>query len=175
MTLLLPADNPIALPATRDFRVRQPQPSDRAAIEAMYARCSPASRYKRFHGGVPTLPARYLDATVAGIAHAHDALVAVSSGPVGTVHALASAAPTGEPLTIEVGTLVEDAWQRRCVGRLLLDGLLGRAARRGMCFARFEVLYENGWLADALAARLEVVDVRWDTGELSVLCRLPSA
>jgi GNAT superfamily N-acetyltransferase len=171
MTLLLPADDTIAAFAWREFAVRQADPADRAAIEAMYTRCSLDSRYKRFHGGLPALPARYLDAALAGDPYCHDALVAVSAA--GSVVALASAAPTTEPCTIEVGTLVEDGWQRRGVGRMLLDALLERAGERGMEFVRFEMLYENGWLADSLAARLGIADLRWDDGELSLLCRLP--
>jgi GNAT superfamily N-acetyltransferase len=84
----------------------------------------------------------------------------------------ASAGPTGEPGTIEVGTIVEDAWQRVGVGMKLLDELLARAAGRGLTQVRFELLWENGWLADVLARRLGVTDLEWSDGELSLLCPL---
>lgn len=106
---------------TRGFEVRSPPPADRDAIEAMSGRCSLESRFKHFHAGVPRLLARYLDAARAGPPHEHDALIAVSS-QTGAVVALAGAAPTREPLTIEVGTLVEDAWRRLDVEALSWDG-----------------------------------------------------
>jgi GNAT superfamily N-acetyltransferase len=170
MTVLLDADTTHGSAIT----LRRPTPADRDAIEAMYARCSRDSRYRRFHGAVPMLARSYLDAVTAGRPEVHDALIAVSGG---TVIGLASAAPNGEPQTVEVGTLVEDAWQRHGVGRDLLLALLTAAACRGMRYVRFEVLYENGWLAEALARLLDEVEVEveHDGAEISLLCRIPAS
>jgi GNAT superfamily N-acetyltransferase len=150
--------------------LRRPTRADRAAIEAMYERCSTDSRYRRFHGAVPRLAASYLDAVTAGDPYAHDAFVAETGG---RIVALASAAPNGERHAIEVGILVEDRWQRRGVGSDLLGALLDAAAARGLRYVRFEVLYENGWLAELLARTLGKVSVEHDGGEISLLCRIP--
>ena len=151
------------------FTVRRPIPADRPGIEAMYERCTLDSRYKRFHGIVPVLPKRYLDACLAGAPDQHDAVVAVAGG---RVVGLASAAPNGESHTIELGSLVEDAWQRLGVGRALLQALLTNATARGVRQVRFEVLYENGWLAAELAKQLDVVESSQGGGEISLLCRI---
>jgi GNAT superfamily N-acetyltransferase len=169
MTLLLGADPGSAV---APHALRRPTPADRSAIEAMYARCSLDTRYRRFHGAVPFLPATYLDACTAGNPAEHDALIATAAGQV---VGLASAAPNGEPGTIEVGALVEDTWQRQGVGRDLLAALLLNAASRAVRQVRFEVLFENGWLAAALARTLDVVHLDNDGTELSLLCRIPRA
>jgi L-amino acid N-acyltransferase YncA len=117
-------------------------PGDRTALEAMFARCSLQTRYRRFHAPVAAIPARYLAAALAGRPD-HYALVAAA--PSGEVVALASACAT-EPGTVEVGILVEDASQGRGLGGFLLRLLVEHARRRGVRVITAVILREQPWI-----------------------------
>jgi GNAT superfamily N-acetyltransferase len=148
--------------------VRQAVTGDRAALEAMFGRCSRETVYQRFHGYMTAIPAAYLTEALAGVPE-HFALV-VADGP--GVVALAScrkgepggavgrAAPTGAdapaggdaPTGAELGILVEDGWQRCGLGRLLLRRLIEHADSRGLSILHAQVLEEQAWLERLLGA-----------------------
>jgi GNAT superfamily N-acetyltransferase len=60
--------------------------------------------------------------------HADRSLVALAEGKI-VGHALYAGGPDGEA---EVAVVVEDGWQSRGIGKLLLSGLARRAAGRGV-------------------------------------------
>src|SRR5215469_246789 len=64
-----------------DLLVRPSEPGDRAALEAMFQRCTPQTVYRRFHGQVKAFPAAYLTEALAGVP-AHFALVACEGSRV---------------------------------------------------------------------------------------------
>jgi hypothetical protein len=57
--------------------VRPTVAGDRAALEAMFQRCSPATVFRRFHGQVRAFPRAYLDEALSGT-DAHYAVVCYS-------------------------------------------------------------------------------------------------
>ena len=93
--------------------------------------------------------------------------------PGGTV-ALASCRLVDEGAA-ELGLLVEDAWQRRGLGSLLLGGLAAHARAAGLRVLRAQLLAEHAWIAGLLrpygACR---VASTWD-GVLNVTVRLGAA
>jgi GNAT superfamily N-acetyltransferase len=154
VTGLLPADSsPIgtpviaAAPATADSRsliVRPAMAGVREALAAMYRRCGPASRYQRFHAPLRELPAEHLRAVTTpedGV----DALIVAHAADASRPLALGSA-HTGAPGVVEVGLLVEDDWQRRGIGSLLLRSLLDRARPRGAVALTATVLGDQRWV-----------------------------
>jgi GNAT superfamily N-acetyltransferase len=126
--------------------VRRAAPGDRQALTEMMDRCSPQTRYLRFHGHVAAFPARYLTEALAGHPD-HVALVACA-GP-GHVVALASCRAAGDG-TAELGVLVEDAWQRLGIGGALLGELVRHARRDGVPMLAAQVLGEQSWIGRLL-------------------------
>jgi GNAT superfamily N-acetyltransferase len=107
--------------------VRPARPNDAAGLDALMARCSLETRYRRFFVPVREMPAEYRDGVLAGDPDRHDALVVAQ--PTGEIIALASL--VAAPVAAELGVLVEDGWQRRGLGTALVHELVARARNRG--------------------------------------------
>ncbi|MFB9835973.1 GNAT family N-acetyltransferase [Actinoallomurus acaciae] len=134
--------------------IRAVRPEDAAALAAMFGRCSRETRYRRFHGPVTEIPAFYLRHCLDG---RHRAFVAGPPGAGGLV-GLASAGPVpGDPSVHEVGVLVEDAWQRRGVGGLLLARLFTDAHVAGVERVRLELCRSQPSLVAYVCAHMGVV------------------
>jgi len=125
--------------------LRPPASCDLLRITAMWERCSIATRIARFHAPVRYIPASYLE-TVLSNPSTH--LVA-STGRAGAVVALASLVPGGGG-SAELGVLVEDAWQRRGIGRRLVTHLIAAASARQITELTASVLAQNAQVADLL-------------------------
>jgi len=108
--------------------IRAVEPTDAEALARMMSRCSPRTRYLRFHGVVTEIPPAYLRRCLSG---EHTALVAeVDAEIVG----LASIGPVVEEP--EMAVIVEDGWQGRGVGRELVAALV---AKTGVAVVRMEL------------------------------------
>lgn len=137
---------------------------DRAALEALFAACSPQTVRLRFFGRLRAFPPEYLAAVLAGRPAAHDAVVAHRDGdrtPLVGMASLSAATPADDlppmctPATTGVlGVLVADAWQRQGVGTAMITSLLDRARERGVHHVLASVLPGRSSLLAALARRL---------------------
>ena len=146
--------------AVESVLVRPARPGDAAALNRMVARCSPRTRYERFHGVVEEIPPEYLRRCLHG--DGQEAVVAETV--TGELAGLASTGPVpGEPAGCELGVLVEDRWQRKQIGRLLTSELLDRARARGLRFVRLELCRLQPGLLDYVVTHLPVVG-RQDAG-----------
>jgi GNAT superfamily N-acetyltransferase len=114
-------------------------------ITAMWERCSLASRIARFHAPVRKIPASYLRTM---LSDPSTSLVAVR-GQAGAVVAVASLVPAGGS-SAELGVLVEDAWQRRGIGRQLVTRLIAAASASQVTELTAAVLAENARVAELL-------------------------
>lgn len=111
--------------------IRTVQAEDAAALTRMMTRCSPKTRYERFHGVVTEIPPAYLRRCLTG---EHTALVVEEHAEI---VALASIGPAVEPPDVpEVAVIVEDGWQGRGVGRALMAALFAKA---GVTVVRMEL------------------------------------
>ena len=129
----VPADSRV--PA--DVRLRRTCVDDTAGLTSMLTELSPASSFFRFLTGL----GRPSDRLVARLLHrdsTHGAwLAVVGDSPVGHVMwALADDA-------VELGVVVTDAWQRRGIGRWLVQAALAEAAVAGAVVVRLDVHVEN--------------------------------
>jgi GNAT superfamily N-acetyltransferase len=170
-------------------RVRQAEAADRAALSAMFDRCTPSTRYRRFHGPVKAIPERYLADALSGSPF-HYALVACPERaqdlnsepgpdpgprrvPGGGIVALASCRAVDEGAA-ELGVLIEDAWQRRGLGTRLIGDLAAHAEGVGLRVLEAQLLAEQSWITRLLrpygACRLRST---WN-GVLDVSVRLPA-
>jgi GNAT superfamily N-acetyltransferase len=154
--------------ADRLVRVRQAATADREALMRMFVRCTPDTRYRRFHGPVKAIPERYLAEALSGSPF-HYALVACpvpvsglemdsepcldsgqqwEPGADGIV-ALASCRMVDEGAA-ELGVLIEDAWQRRGLGTRLIRELAAHAANAGLRLMGAQLLAEQAWITGLL-------------------------
>jgi len=127
--------------ATRVLLRRQ-TPADRALIAEFFAGLSAQSRYLRFGTGMPPeLPRRYLDLLSDVDGDVHVGIVAIHRGRI--VGAARYVRRRDLRAEAEVAVTVTDAFQRRGLGRLLLDALRDDAARHGIERLTSETLASN--------------------------------
>jgi len=119
------------------MNIRAAAPGDRAALTAMFGRCSDQTRYRRFHGFVHALPERYLADALAGRPE-HIALVAEDNGQIVALSSCADG---------EIGILVEDLYQRQGIGTRMLNELLERC---GPAVQLATIQHDQAWLVTFL-------------------------
>ncbi len=126
---------------------------DREALAGFFDGLSIRSRSLRFFTGARGLPPRMLDALAAVDEDQHVAILALHEGTVvGDARYIRS---VSDPERAEFAITVTDAFQRRGIGRMLLDDLRVHAVTRGIEFFTFDLLAENramGALARNLGA-----------------------
>ena len=128
--------------------MRSLRPTDRKALVALFKRCSPETIRYRFLRMVTSLPDSQLDQLVSVDGQRHVALVVTESEAqidnfeqivaVGRYFVLED-----RPTAAEVSFLVEDAWQRRGIGTILLDALAEIARDHGIERFAADVLADN--------------------------------
>ena len=126
--------------------IRRVRPNDRAALLAMYERCSPTSRYHRWHGHTTTFPAAYLEAVLSGAGGQVD-IVAILSGQVVALASMVPKTSSG----YEIAILVEDAHQHRGLGRAMVNRLAAEAREHGSSIVHAEMLGADAGLTRLLA------------------------
>ncbi len=145
--------------------VRRASPDDVDAVARMVARCSPRTRYRRFHGVVEAVSPAYLRRYLLGAAH--EARVAeLVSGRIVGVAGIGS--PPGEPDVRELGVLAEDDWQRRGIGRALVSDLFAHAYATRVRLVRLEVCTQQPGLLDHVLAHLPVASARREGCDVTV-------
>src|SRR5919107_973855 len=122
--------------------LRQIHPTDSDAIVQFHSRMSDRTRYLRYFSPYPRIPERDLERFVNVDHHDREAFVIVT-GPrimaVGRYERLGPDSPEAE-----VAFVVEDAYQGRGVGSVLLEHLAEAARENGITRFVAEVLPENG-------------------------------
>ena len=143
--------------------VRQAVNTDRGPLTSMFARCTPETRYRRFHGPVKAIPERYLAEALSATPF-HYALVAclaLSPDAVDQAAALDPETRDGEIVALascrlidegaaELGVLIEDAWQHLGLGTRLVSALVDHARGTGLRVLAAQLLAEQAWIAGLL-------------------------
>jgi GNAT superfamily N-acetyltransferase len=120
--------------------VREMRGDDIPRLRRLHTRLSRRTAYRRFMTPTPRLSERAV-AYFADVDHlGREALVATSGDDIVAIAQYHQTAGTTEA---EVAILVEDAWQRRGVGRILIKRLIERARRRGIRVFTGTMLSEN--------------------------------
>jgi GNAT superfamily N-acetyltransferase len=123
--------------------VKPARVADTPAVLAMLGRCSPGTLFHRFHG--PSDGVVYIQALLARQSMDETLVAWYGEACVG----LATLSRDREGLS-HLGVLVEDAWQRRGVGRRLVSTLLGAARSHGVRQVHADVLGEDRFVVEAL-------------------------
>lgn len=128
------------------IQVRPARPDDGDALRDLVSGLSPRSAFLRFCAGVGTPSARMV-ALLLRRDRTHGAWVAERDGALLGHVGWAVVAPG----VVELGAMVADSWQRRGLGRLLVDRGLAEAAGVGATTVRLVVHGENRTLLRRLA------------------------
>jgi GNAT superfamily N-acetyltransferase len=129
----------ITLSDGTEIRIRPVAPGDEEKLREMLSRLSRETIYKRFHLPMPRVPEWTL-ANLTDVDHYDkESLVALVDGEI-VGQAMYARQQAG---AAEMAIVVEDRWQLRGIGRLLLSRLAEEAGRRGIEAFTGTVLGEN--------------------------------
>lgn len=129
--------------------VRAAGPQDVPRVEAMLQRASPRTRQLRFFAGVAQVSRSFVEDLCMPPGRERACLLAISGeGEGARVVGVGNYAALPGRNTAEVAFVVDDAFQGRGVGTLLLERLAGIAAGQGLVGFEAEVLFENRAMLD---------------------------
>jgi acyl-CoA synthetase (NDP forming)/GNAT superfamily N-acetyltransferase len=123
-------------------QLRPVEPDDADALVALHARFSERTRYLRYFSPYPRIPPADLHRFVTVDHHEREALAVWHGDRLIAVGRYDRLGPGAEEA--EVAFAVEDAYQRRGIGSVLLEHLAAAAAEEGIIRFVAEVLAENG-------------------------------
>ncbi len=123
-------------------QLRPIHPDDAPGIVAMHSRFSERTRYLRYFSPYPRIPERDLHRFVYVDHHDREAFVVLAGDRIVAVGRYERLGP-GSP-DAEVAFVVEDAYQGRGIGSVLLEHLADAARRYGITSFVAEVLPANG-------------------------------
>jgi RimJ/RimL family protein N-acetyltransferase len=149
-----------------ELRLRPIRPDDAPRLVELYDRLSRHTAYQRFFTVMRRLPPNWARVLASVDYHRRLALV-VEHGP--ELVAVARYEPTDEPDTVEVAFVVQDGYQGKGIGTILLHALLDAAQARGIHRFRAYVLAENARMLDLLARFTHVRERRFQNGVVNIL------
>ncbi len=151
-------------------RIRPIRPDDESGLVDLYERLSRHSAYQRFFAVRPRLPADWYHG-FANVDYRHRlALVAERDTVAGTrLIGVGRYEPTEEPDAAELAFVVEDGWQGRGLGAILLDAVMAAAEARGIRRFRAWVLADNRRMLDLITRFGEVEQRRSEQGVIELL------
>jgi GNAT superfamily N-acetyltransferase len=158
----------LTLPEGNEITVRRVGPEDRPAALEMHERCSPATLAMRYHGPVGDAD-RYLGHLLSD--RFGRSLAAETAS--GRIAALGHLLWDGEES--EVALLVEDAWQRRGLGLLLLRKLVELAVEAGRESVYAVTRAANTGMVATMRELGLPLDYQVEDGTLVITATLPSA
>lgn len=165
-TILLADGSPVLLrPVRRD---------DAARLRRMFYRLSPATIYRRFHTPLTAPPERGPACLRGADPRDRDAAVALIGDEIVGVSRYDRLSPPGDGggSEAELAIVVEDAWQRRGVGRLLVARLVAAAVRRRIGQFTGTALGDNRAIVELVRALFPHAAVRLRDGEYQLAMRL---
>jgi GNAT superfamily N-acetyltransferase len=158
----------LTLPEGSDITVGRADTGDQAAAKAMHERCSARTLGMRYHGPIGDAD-RYLNHLLSPRFGRTLAVRTASGRIVGLGHLLWDGDET------EVALLVEDAWQRRGIGRELLERLVGMAVEAGCASVYAVTQSSNTGMVAAMRGLGLPLDYQVEEGTLVITARLGSS
>lgn len=160
----------IALPDGARVRLRPIRPEDQDRLIAFYDRLSRHTAYQRFFAVMRRLPpdwARFL----ANVDYERRLALIAEHGPPDALELIGVARyePTDQVDTAEIAFVIQDRWQNRGLGTLMLDALLTAADARGIRRFRAYVLAGNARMIDLLVRFMDVQERITQSGVTELL------
>ena len=157
-------DRTFTLPSGERLRMRPIRPDDEPRLSELYDRLSQDSRYQRFFTVMRRLPPDWAHFLANVDYDRRFALVLEDlSAPTTSLIGVARYEPTDAGVP-EIALVVEDRWQRRGLGTMLLAELFRAAADNGITEVRAWVLADNRRMLRILATQAEVVERHMEQG-----------
>lgn len=140
---------------------------DEPELTALYARLSPESAYQRFFTVMARLPPDWTHILANVDYQRRMAIVAVD--PRGELIAVARYDYDDAAQEAEIAIVVQDRWQGKGLGTILMTELLSYAEAKGISRFRAYVLAENRRMLDMLARLGRVLEQHTEHGVTSLL------
>ena len=160
----------ITLPDGARLRLRPIRPEDQDRLIAFYDRLSRHTAYQRFFTVMKRLPPDWAR-LLANVDYARRLALLAEHGPPGDPELVGVARyePTDQPDTAEIAFVIQDGWQNRGLGTLMLDALLAAAEARGIRRFRAWVLASNARMIDLLVRFTDVQERSMESGVTELL------
>ena len=156
----------VPLPDGRKLHLRPIRPDDAPRLIELYDRLSQHTAYQRFFTIMRRLPPNWAH-VFARVDYQRRLALVVEHGP--ELVAVARYEPTDEPDTVEVAFVVQDGYQGKGIGAILLHVLLEAARARGIHRFRAYVLAENARMLELLARLTHVRERHFQSGVVNIL------
>ena len=153
--------------------VRPIGPDDKRRLSDAFERSSPESRYRRFLSPTNKLQSSQLRYLAEIDHHRHEGIQAVDPHTDDGVGVARFVRSPEDPSLAEVAVAVDDEWQGRGLGTVLLHDLAARAREEGIKRFSASVLAENKPMIGAFHKLGEVRVSGRDTGVVELLIELP--
>ena len=151
-------------------RIRPILPEDESRLVALHARLSRDTRYQRFFSAIQRLPPDWAHFFANVDYHRRLALVAERSSAGGPeLIGVARYEGTDQEDTVEVAFVIEDPWQNRGIGTILLEDLLRAAASRGIRRFRAYALPDNERMLHLLSRHTHILERKTAQGLTDIL------
>lgn len=146
-------------------RIRPIRPDDEPRLVDLYERLSRHTAYQRFFTVLRRLPADWYH-FFANVDYVRRLALVAERETVAGVQLIGVGRyePAEEPATAEVAFVVEDGWQGRGLGGILLDAVLAAAEARGIHRFGAYVQADNYRMLRLLATRTQVEDRKTEEG-----------
>ena len=154
------------------IHIRPIRPEDAPRLQELYGRLSRDTAYHRFFTVMKRLPPDWAQVLATVDYRRRLALVAEHDGPPGVgveIIAVGRYEPTDEPDTVEVAFVVEDGWQGRGLGTILVREVLDSSAARGIRRFRAYVLSDNRRMLDLITRFGDVRERKTEQGVTELL------
>ena len=152
------------------LRLRPIRPEDAPRLIDFYDRLSRHSAYQRFFSVMKRLPPDWAR-MLATVDYRRRLALVAERGPADApeIEAVARYEPTDDPDTVEVAFVVQDGYQGRGLGLLLLHHLLDAAEARGIHRFCAYVLADNARMLDLLARFTDIRERTLEAGVVTLL------
>ena len=147
--------------------LRPIRPEDETELTTFYARLSPETAYQRFFAVMARLPPAW--ARVLANVDYEKRMAIVAADPQGQLIAVARYDYDEATKEAEIALVVQDRWQGRGLGTILMTELLSYAEAKGIRRFRAYVLAENRRMLDLLARTTQVLESHTERGMTSLL------
>jgi RimJ/RimL family protein N-acetyltransferase len=158
---------PVALADGAELRLRAIRPDDQPRLRELFHRLSRQSVYNRFFRVYDRLPDDWYHRFAHVDYRARLALVA-EEADAGALRGVVRWEPGPVAGVVEIAIVVEDAWQGRGLGGLLLDALLRAAEARGIRRFTADVLADNRPMLRLITRLGEVLHRELEAGVLTI-------
>jgi len=153
--------------------VRPIGPDDKRRLSDAFERSSPESRYRRFLSPTNKLQSSQLRYLTEIDHHRHEGIQAVDPHTDDGVGVARFVRSPEDPSLAEVAVAVDDEWQGRGLGTVLLHDLAARAREEGIKRFSASVLAENKPMIGAFHKLGDVRVTGRDAGVVELLIELP--